>query len=150
MNGSSYRTLSACLPATWFALHDCGKDGPGQATFILSLGTSVVFRDLRGRAGPRLLPLSEHAEALRDRDQFCQRLHFHLLHYLMAMRLDGTLGRSQFMGDLLVELAAHDETEHLAFARSKNCHQRLHLLDLVPFAARRRVTRQRALDDAEQ
>src|SRR3954454_13754230 len=68
----------------------------------------------------------------------------------MAMRLDGTLGRSQFMGDLLVELAAHDETEHLAFARSKNCNQRLHLLDLVPLAACRRVTRQSALDDAEQ
>src|SRR5437667_5461459 len=119
MDGSSYRTPSACLPATWFAPHDCGQGWSWSSNFHIVLGDKRSITGCSGSRRPALLPLPEQAEALRDRDQFCQRLHFHLLHYLMAMRLDGTLGRSQFMGDLLVELTAHDETEHLAFSRSK-------------------------------
>jgi hypothetical protein len=68
----------------------------------------------------------------------------------MAMCLDGALGGPEFVCNLLVELTAHDKVEYLALPRGKGGHQRLHFLDPVALAANSRVTRQRALDRAEQ
>ena len=116
----------------------------GDRLVLWNAGIFGVFR------GEELFPLAQQAEPLRHRDQLCQRLHLHLLHDLLAMRLDGALGRSELMGDLLVQSAAYDKAEHLVFARRKRRHQRPHFLDPVPFAANGRVPRQRTLDGAEQ
>src|SRR3954470_5056883 len=61
----------------------------------------------------------EHAKLLRDRDQFPQRLGFRLFHHLLTVRLDGTLRRSKFMRDLLVDLATDDLFENLTFTGRK-------------------------------
>ena len=54
------------------------------------------------------------------------------------------------MGDLLVELAAHDKSEHLPLPRGQRRHQRAHFRQPLPFAARGCVPRHRAFDGAEQ
>ena len=59
----------------------------------------------------------KHAEPLRVRNQFGKGIHLHLLHHLVAMCFHGALGRSQLMGDLLVDLAADDQIENLSLAR---------------------------------
>src|ERR1043165_8823076 len=47
--------------------------------------------------------------SLGECDEFCQRLHFHLFHHSLTMGLDGSLGGTEGIADLLVGLAAHDE-----------------------------------------
>jgi hypothetical protein len=53
----------------------------------------------------------KHTEPLRVRNQFGKGMHLHLLHHLVAMCFHGALGRSQLMGDLLVDLATDDQIE---------------------------------------
>src|SRR5215470_3810731 len=59
----------------------------------------------------------QHPEPLGDRHRLCQRCDVELLHDGMAMRLDGALRRTELIGDLLVELAADHQDEHLALPR---------------------------------
>jgi hypothetical protein len=89
-------------------------------------------------------------ELLGDQYQFGQRLNLKLLHHVVAMGLDRPLGRTQFVGDLLVELAAHDQGEDLALPRREGGDEgtqggkpfMMFLCDLMP--------RERALDRVEQ
>ena len=77
---------------------------------------------------------------------------FELLHHRMPMRLDGALGGAEIACDLLVHLAAHDQYEHLAFARREAMQKRARHLELSPVAPPPllRMLRKRALHGAEQ
>ncbi|MET4036259.1 hypothetical protein ABMB68_007463, partial [Bradyrhizobium sp. RT4a] len=59
----------------------------------------------------------QNADPLGHRNQLGQALSLHLLHHHVAMGLDGALGRSQRVADLLVEFAANDQFENLPLAR---------------------------------
>ena len=59
----------------------------------------------------------QNADPLGQRNQLGQALSLHLLHHHAAMGLDGPLGRSQRVADLLVEFAANDQFENLPLAR---------------------------------
>ncbi len=61
----------------------------------------------------------QYAEALGDQHKLGKRLNFALLHDLLSMRFDGSLGYIQFMSNLLVELAANHKGENLLFARGE-------------------------------
>ena len=60
---------------------------------------------------------SRDSGPLGEGNQFRERLDLHLLHHPVAMGLDRALGRTQYVADLLVGLAANDEFEDFAFAR---------------------------------
>src|SRR4029078_5195271 len=92
----------------------------------------------------------ENPEPLGDRNQFCERVHLHLLHHLVAMRLHGTLGRAQLKSGLLVDLAAHDEVEHLSLARRQRYNQRAKIIELGSLAVCRPVMPHGALDRVDQ
>jgi hypothetical protein len=58
---------------------------------------------------------AKHSQPLGDGKSLRQRLYLELLHYGMSMRLDRSLRRSEFVRNLLVQLAAHDQSKNLAF-----------------------------------
>ena len=74
----------------------------------------------------------KHTEPLRDRNQFGEGMHLHLLHHLVAMCFHGALGRSQLMGDLLVDLAADDQIENLPLSRRQGRYEPAKGIELVP------------------
>src|SRR5689334_1219631 len=92
----------------------------------------------------------EHAEPLRVRDKFGKGVHLHLLHHLVAMRFDGALGRSQLMGDLLVDLAANDQTEHLPLSRRQGSYESAKGIEFALLIACGFVSRQGSLDRIDQ
>ncbi|MET4520118.1 hypothetical protein ABIB81_009477 [Bradyrhizobium sp. I1.7.5] len=63
--------------------------------------------------------VAQNADPLGQRNKLGQALSLHLLHHPVAMGLDGPLGRSQRVGDLLVEFAANDQFENLPLARGQ-------------------------------
>ena len=63
------------------------------------------------------IPGVQDTNPFGKRDKFGQRLNLHLLHHPVAMSFDGAFGRAQFVGDMLVGLAANDKFENLALAR---------------------------------
>jgi hypothetical protein len=103
---------------TGFRLSLPGKS-PGRSAGMTTenVATWCSIRP-RGRAAAPRSPAGRRAAQLR------QRLHPQLLHDAVAMRLDRALGRAELVGDLLVELAAHHQREHLALARRQRRHQR--------------------------
>ena len=69
-------------------------------------------------------------------NQFRERLDLHLLHHPVAMGLDRALSRTQYVGDLLVGLAANDEFEDFSFARRQLRNMSAHDVELVSLATR--------------
>ena len=62
------------------------------------------------------------------------------------MCLDRTLGRTQYVADLFVGLAANDEFEDFTFARRQPRDMRTHRVELVSLATRCQMVRQSAFD----
>ena len=78
--------------------------------------------------------ISQNPGTLGNRDQLRERLDLHLLHHLVAMRLDRALSRTQYVGNLLVGLAANDEFENFALARRQLRNMSAHAVQLVSLA----------------
>jgi hypothetical protein len=82
---------------------------------VADRSASLALQKVSSRSVP--VRREQHAEPFRDQYQLSERLNLALLHDLLSMRFDGSLGSTQFMGNLLVELAANHQGEDLAFAR---------------------------------
>ena len=80
--------------------------------------------------------ISQNPSTLGKRDQLREGLDLQLLHYSVAMRLDRAFGRAQYVGDLLVGLAANDKIEDLALARRQRRDMSTHDVKLASLAAR--------------
>src|SRR6185436_15893765 len=103
-----------------------------------------------GVLGAEIASWIKHTEPLRVCNQFGKRSHLHLLHHLVAMRLHGALGCSQFMGDLLVDLAADDQIENLSFPGRQGRYKPAKGIEFVPLMVRGLIARHGALDRVDQ
>src|SRR6266478_7351644 len=66
------------------------------------------------------------------------------------MSFHGALGCSQFMGDLLVDLATDDQIENLSLARRQGRYEPAKGIELAPLMACGLVARHGALDRVDQ
>src|ERR1700675_4693826 len=80
--------------------------------------------------------ISQNSGPLGKGDQLGESLYLHLLHHPVAMGLDRALGRTQYVADLLIGLAANDDFEHFALARRQRRDMRAHRIEPVSLAAR--------------
>ena len=80
--------------------------------------------------------ISQNSGPLGKRNQFGKGLDLQLLHHPVAMGLDRALGRAQYVGNLLVGLAANDKIEDLALARRQRRDMSTHDVKLASLAAR--------------
>src|SRR4051794_24879892 len=79
--------------------------------------------------------VSQNAGSLGERDQVREGLDLQPLHHPVAMRLDRAFGRAQYVGGLLVGLAANDEIKDLAFARRQLRDVSMHNVEFASVAA---------------
>jgi hypothetical protein len=61
-------------------------------------------------------PRRRYTARLSDADQIGDRGYFHLFHDAAAMNFDGSLGGSEFGGDLFVQQPGDDALQHFKFA----------------------------------
>jgi hypothetical protein len=80
--------------------------------------------------------ISQNPSTLGKGDQLGEGLDLQLLHHPVAMGLDRAFGRAQYVGDLLVGLAANDKIEDLALARRQRRDMSTHDVKLASLAAR--------------
>src|SRR6186713_16928 len=82
----------------------------------LTRGSAWCWNLAWSRRGPFFASRHENARLLTQQDKGRQRPHIQLGHDRLAMNLDGPFVNAEITGDLLVQPAAHDVLEHLAFA----------------------------------
>src|SRR6266481_1443775 len=80
--------------------------------------------------------ISQNPSTLGKGDQLGEGLDLQLLHHPVAMGLDRAFGRAQYVGDLLVGLAANDKIEDLALARRQRRDMSTHDVKLASLATR--------------
>src|ERR1700730_3106748 len=103
------------------ALWPVSKSLAGEAAPSTGNWRSATDRSKHHKGGISRLAIvtgrrGQYAEAFGDQHELGKRLNLALLHDLLPMRLDGSFGNIQFVGNLLVELAANHQGEDLSFS----------------------------------
>src|SRR4029077_9680909 len=82
----------------------------------------------------------ENSQAVGDGDKLQERLSVQLVHHLLSMRLDGSLGGTERKGDLLVDLAARHQGKHFALPGCQTREPRLQSRNALALRQRRPAT----------
>jgi hypothetical protein len=92
---------------------------------------------------------AEQAEALGERDQFCERLNLKLFHQVVAVPFDRALSATQFVGNLFVELPANDQRKDFALSRRETMHAGAQNVKVPANGTRLAIARDGLLDHAQ-
>jgi hypothetical protein len=92
----------------------------------------------------------DQARFMREAGEFGHGLHLQLGHEIGPVRLDGSLGGGEIVGNLFIQLTLQHMREHFVLARRERLEAGTQFLPAITQFAFSRVARQRALNRRKQ